>query len=62
MHLIYRGSVYTPDTTNVDLSESDIAGKYRGVPITFKSQRGVAQPQAVATLMYRGISYLRARY
>lgn len=61
MQLVYRGSVYTRANSEIVLTDSEITGKYRGAEVSFKSPLGVSEPQAVATLTYRGHSYLRVR-
>ncbi|MDX2230740.1 MAG: DUF4278 domain-containing protein [Leptolyngbyaceae cyanobacterium bins.349] len=61
MQLVYRGSTYTPGPTQVEMPATELIGKYRGAPITFATPMGVSQPQAIATLTYRGASYLRVR-
>jgi hypothetical protein len=61
MQLVYRGSAYTRANSEVALAGAEITGKYRGAEVSFKSSLGLSEPQAVATLTYRGSSYLRVR-
>jgi Domain of unknown function (DUF4278) len=55
MKLTYRGIPHTVETGEVNLS-----GQYRGAAFSFDTH-SVVIPQAVATLHYRGVSYLRGR-
>lgn len=61
MQLVYRGSTYDHPDSAIELSESEVIGKYRGSTYPIKSSIGVTQPQAVAKLTYRGNAYLRIR-
>ncbi|EKQ69598.1 hypothetical protein OsccyDRAFT_2236 [Leptolyngbyaceae cyanobacterium JSC-12] len=60
MQLSYRGSVYNV-TPAIAPADSEIIGKYRGVPMTFRSPLGVTSAETVTTLCYRGNHYLRVR-
>ena len=64
MQLVYRGSTYTA-MSEMECVDSAVMGKYRGCPMTLRMPQptvGVAQPQAIAKLTYRGADYLRVRY
>lgn len=61
MQLTYRGSHYDVASCRLDMTETDVQGKYRGVPVRFKQSMGLAQPQAMVRLSYRGSDYLRFR-
>lgn len=61
MQLVYRGSTYQMMPATIESSDTELTGKYRGLPTMFQAPMGVAQPQAVAVLTYRGNRYLRLR-
>ncbi|MBF2026162.1 MAG: DUF4278 domain-containing protein [Oscillatoriales cyanobacterium C42_A2020_001] len=54
--LTFRGHQYETASA-IAPSQSEFAGKYRGIPTTFSS----ARPSSISTvqLTYRGVSYLR---
>ena len=57
MKLCYRGVEYDYNPPMLEVSESELMGKYRGCPTQFSYVRHVPIPQPVAELTYRGHSY-----
>lgn len=57
MRLTYRGVDYDYNPPSLEMSESEITGRYRGRSYQFSYVRHVPFPQPVAELNYRGIAY-----
>lgn len=58
MQLSYRGVIYKPQHTTVDVQEGKVAGQYRGAPWrVHRYARRPHQPQQNQELIYRGIRY-----
>ncbi|HEY9763334.1 MAG TPA: DUF4278 domain-containing protein [Trichocoleus sp.] len=57
MKLTYRGVEYDHNPPSLEMSESEILGKYRGRSHRFSYVRHIPFPQPVADLQYRGVSY-----
>jgi Domain of unknown function (DUF4278) len=57
MRLTYRGVDYDYNPPSLEMSESEITGRYRGRSYQFSYVRHVPFPQPVAELTYRGVAY-----
>jgi hypothetical protein len=57
MQLTYRGVKYDYNPPTLEVTESDIIGKYRGQPVHYSYVRHVPCPQVEAQLVYRGVAY-----
>ncbi len=57
MKLTYRGVNYESSAPNIEVSEGDINGQYRGVNWKQRYPRHIPVPQPVVGLKYRGASY-----
>lgn len=57
MKLCYRGVEYDYNPPILEVSESELTGKYRGCPTRFSYVRHLPIPQPVAELKYRGNTY-----
>lgn len=57
MQLTYRGVEYDYHPPTMEVTESDIIGKYRGQTVHHSYVRHVPCPQVEAQLMYRGVAY-----
>ncbi|MDB9494245.1 DUF4278 domain-containing protein [Spirulina major CS-329] len=58
MQLSYRGVIYKPQHTTVDVKEGEVAGQYRGAP--WRVHRYSQCPHSLQQdheLIYRGIHY-----
>lgn len=60
MKLSYRGADYELQSLPLDMSESELVGKYRGIEVRMTSSARTV-PQAVCKLSYRGAAYLGIR-
>ncbi|MGB0561497.1 MAG: DUF4278 domain-containing protein [Spirulinaceae cyanobacterium] len=59
MKLSYRGQAYEPHHQNVETSQGEIAGHYRGLPWRAHHHKQQSRQQADQALTYRGITYNR---
>ncbi|MCG8363768.1 MAG: DUF4278 domain-containing protein [Pseudanabaenales cyanobacterium] len=57
MKLCYRGVEYDYNPPMLEVSESELTGRYRGCPTQFSYVRHLPIPQPVAELKYRGNAY-----
>ncbi|MBE9080058.1 DUF4278 domain-containing protein [Romeria aff. gracilis LEGE 07310] len=57
MRLRYRGVEYDYNPPQLEMTESELLGQYRGRPTCFSYARHVPIPQPVETLTYRGVNY-----
>ena len=57
MKLTYRGVQYDYTPQTLEVTESEIVGKYRGQAMHFQYPRHVPQPLTVHELRYRGVPY-----
>ncbi len=57
MKLTYRGVQYETNTPVVETTESQVAGKYRGLDWRFHGLKKQLHLQPRANLTYRGITY-----
>lgn len=57
MKLTYRGTDYDYDIPAVDVTEGEVAGKYRGQHWNYHYVRHIPVPQKSHELMYRGVAY-----
>ncbi|NEP17508.1 MAG: DUF4278 domain-containing protein [Leptolyngbya sp. SIO4C1] len=57
MKLKYRGVEYDYNPPMLEVTESDILGKYRGRPHHYSYVRHIPFPQPVTELKYRGVAY-----
>ncbi|AFZ29030.1 hypothetical protein Glo7428_0429 [Gloeocapsa sp. PCC 7428] len=57
MKLTYRGVNYESSEPNIQMTEGDIGGQYRGVNWKQRYPRHIPVPQPVVGLKYRGASY-----
>ncbi|HAX79106.1 MAG TPA: hypothetical protein DCY88_25590 [Cyanobacteria bacterium UBA11372] len=58
MKLSYRGVNYELNPVYIEVNESEICGKYRGLPIRMTSLSREYIPQSIPKLTYRGNSYI----
>ncbi len=58
MPLSYRGIPYQSTSSNIETTDSQILGKYRGLYFTYRQRELVALPHSIFILKYRGIPYL----
>jgi hypothetical protein len=56
MKLSYRGSTYDYTPVTVDVTEGELAGKYRGLDWKFCNQKKAPVQQATVELKYRGVA------
>lgn len=56
MKLVYRGIAYEATAPDLDVAETDLYGKYRGVE--FHSSRAVVVPNSAVVMRYRGVRHL----
>lgn len=61
MRLSYRGAAYQSVAPMIEITESHLIGKYRGVPTRFSSPASIPLPQSIVRLSYRGSHYLGLR-
>ncbi|MBD0346050.1 MAG: DUF4278 domain-containing protein [Coleofasciculus sp. Co-bin14] len=59
MQLNYRGACYQTSYSNLETTQGEIAGFYRGVPWRRQYLKKQCVPQAIARLKYRGADYFR---
>ncbi|MCP2731820.1 DUF4278 domain-containing protein [Limnofasciculus baicalensis] len=57
MPLSYRGIPYQSTSSNIETTNSQIFGKYRGLYFTYRLRELVALPHSIFILKYRGIPY-----
>lgn len=57
MKLSYRGSQYDL-SFGIQISDSEMVGKYRGSDVRFKQPKPSEIPDAVVPMQYRGTRYL----
>jgi hypothetical protein len=58
MQLSYRGVIYKPQHTTVDVQEGEVVGQYRGAPWrVHRYDRRPHQAYNGQELIYRGIHY-----
>ncbi|MEZ2225065.1 DUF4278 domain-containing protein [Microcoleus sp.] len=57
MKLAYRGANYDYDIPTVDMTEGEVAGKYRGQNWNYRYPRHIPMPQHPQDLQYRGVGY-----
>ena len=57
MQLSYRGANYEQDVPSLEMTDSEITGKYRGQAVTYRYPRHIPVPQATPQLKYRGVTY-----
>ncbi|MEM6867592.1 MAG: DUF4278 domain-containing protein [Cyanobacteria bacterium P01_C01_bin.121] len=62
MKLTYRGIQYDYNPPMLEVTESEIACKYRGQATTYSYVRHVPIPQPAETLRYRGVAYQTTRH
>lgn len=58
MKLTYRGVSYQSSATNLEMMESEIGGKYRGVDFKFRQKKAILIPHSSLRLKYRGVTHL----
>lgn len=58
MRLSYRGAQYESNQPSLEVTESEILGKYRGANWRCQTLQEVPVPQSVTTLKYRGVAYI----
>ncbi len=58
MKLSYRGVNYELNPVFIEVNESEIVGKYRGLPIRMTSVYRETIPQSIRKLTYRGNNYI----
>ncbi|KPQ36976.1 MAG: protein of unknown function (DUF4278) [Phormidesmis priestleyi Ana] len=61
MKLTYRGVEYDSNPPMLEVTESEMGGKYRGQPFRYTYVRHVPIPQPVERLTYRGAAYQTTR-
>lgn len=61
MQLTYRGIQYDYNPPMLEVTESEIAFKYRGQSAAYTYVRHVPIPQPAETLRYRGVAYQTTR-
>jgi hypothetical protein len=61
MKLTYRGVEYTRTPYNLEVTEGEVAGKYRGRDWRYHCPRHMVDLQPKANLQYRGIPYKTCR-
>lgn len=59
MKLTYRGIQYEPETLPFEITEGEVAGKYRGQSWRYHYPRHIPQLEPKFGLKYRGISYMK---
>ncbi|KGF72912.1 hypothetical protein DO97_04230 [Neosynechococcus sphagnicola sy1] len=57
MKLMYRGVAYEYTHPTLEITEGEIAGKYRGQPWQRHYLKHIPVPQPTMNLMYRGVAY-----
>jgi hypothetical protein len=57
MKLSYRGVSYEKTSPTLEVTESEIVGKYRGQTYNVAYPRHIAVPDAIVNLSYRGVPY-----
>ena len=57
MKMKYRGNDYRSETSVMEMTESDIIGKYRGLECGYKLPKHIPQLRPKLGLTYRGITY-----
>lgn len=57
MKLCYRGIEYDYNPPSLEVTESELQGRYRGRPLHFSYVKHIPFPQPVAELTYRGVPY-----
>jgi len=62
MKLTYRGIQYDYNPPMLEVTESEIACKYRGQSTAYSYVRHVPIPQPAESLRYRGVAYQTNRY
>ena len=58
MKLSYRGVSYELNPNLIEVTEIEIIGKYRGLPIRMTSVASEFIPQSIMKLTYRGNNYI----
>jgi Domain of unknown function (DUF4278) len=58
MKLSYRGVNYELNPVYIEVTESEIIGKYRGLPTIMTSIPRETIPQSIRKLTYRGNNYI----
>lgn len=61
MKLSYRGIAYSASAPVLEVSDCELSGKYRGVPLKFSTQLKPCVPNSMVRLSYRGVDYLGMR-
>ena len=56
MKLSYRGTTYNYTPADVDVTEGELAGKYRGLDWKFCNQKKAPVQQTTVELKYRGVA------
>ena len=54
MSLIYRGVKYEPTQNSVEMSESEVIGRYRGAALKLRIPKHAPTQRRVQGLKYRG--------
>lgn len=57
MRLTYRGINYEPETMPFEMTEGEVAGKYRGQPWRYHYPRHMPELPPKLWLQYRGVHY-----
>ncbi|MFE1744155.1 DUF4278 domain-containing protein [Coleofasciculus sp. H7-2] len=57
MKLSYRGVSYEKTSPTLEVTESEIVGKYRGQTYNIAYPRHIVVPDAIVNLNYRGVPY-----
>lgn len=57
MKLSYRGVPYEAERSNLEVTEGEIGGLYRGQSWRFHYARHIPKPQSTHPLKYRGVAY-----
>ena len=61
MKLQYRGDSYEHNPQSIETTESEITAKYRGATYKIKQPINPTVPDAVVTLKYRGVPYIKGQ-
>ena len=59
MKLTYRGTSYESDIPKIDVTEGEVAGKYRGQSWKYHYPRHIPVPGPPRQLKYRGVSLIK---
>jgi hypothetical protein len=57
MPLSYRGIPYQATSSNIETTDSQILGKYRGSSFSYRRRELLPLPHSIFILKYRGIPY-----